>query len=194
MGWFWGKPDPPKSSDGDPLRDLDPSLRDFLTKESPVKYTTPAPPPPPPAPPQGTPPPSTTTGEDADPTKKPVVPPESLYPDGRYAHLWATYKPLSAIEAESKSDQEKLLDIFEGYKDRRAQIGRAAVENCVEEQMAVSDCYEKGRWRDKMTMCRDESRTFNRCYIMQSVRSALPFCNGVVDLARSGWVGGWVSE
>ncbi|KAL9065484.1 MAG: hypothetical protein Q9161_008189 [Pseudevernia consocians] len=162
MGWFWGKPDPPKPSDSDPLRDLDPSLRDFLSKESPVKYTPAAPPQ---APPQAT-APSTTT-ETANPAK-PVVPPESLYPDGRYAHLWTTYKPLSVIEAESRSDQEKLLDILDGYKERRAQIGRAAVENCVEEQMAVSDCYEKGRWRDKMMLCRDENRTFNRCYIMQA--------------------------
>lgn len=162
MGWFWGKSDPPNPPDSDPLRDLDPSLRDFLSKESPVKYT----PAPPPAPLPET--PASPTTENPSPPK-PVVPPESLFPDGRYADLWATYKPLSVIEAESKSDQEKLLDILEGYKERRAQIGRAAVENCVEEQMAVSDCYEKGRWRDKMMMCRDENRTFNRCYIMQSV-------------------------
>ncbi|KAF6226975.1 hypothetical protein HO133_008416 [Letharia lupina] len=163
MGWLWGKSDPPKSSDSDPLRDLDPSLRDFLSKESPVKYT-PAPPPP-------APPPETTTPASAtktEPSSTPVVPPESLYPDGRYAHLWTTYKSLSAIEAESKSDQEKLLDILEGYKERKAQIGRAAVENCVEEQLAVNDCYDTGRWRDKLMMCRGENRAFERCYIMQS--------------------------
>ena len=98
------------------------------------------------------------------------MPPESLYPDGRYAHLWTSYKPLSVIEAESKSDQEKLLDVLEGYKDRKAQIGRAAVENCVEEQMTLNDCWDKGRWTDRMTMCRKENRAFERCYIMQSVR------------------------
>lgn len=164
MGWLWGKSDPPKSSDNDPLRDLDPSLRDFLSKESPVKYT---PAPPPPAPTQEPTPSTTTPAPKAEPTA-PAVPSESLYPDGRYAHLWSTYKPLSVVEAESKSDQEKLLDILEGYKERRAQIGRAAVENCVEEQMAVNDCYEKGRWRDRLTMCRAENRAFERCYVMQS--------------------------
>lgn len=164
MGWLWGKSDPPKSSDSDPLRDLDPSLRDFLSKESPVKYT-PAPPPPAPPPETTTPAPS----REAEPSSTPVVPAESLYPDGRYAHLWTSYKSLSAIEAESKSDQEKLLDILEGYKERKAQIGRAAVENCVEEQLAVNDCYDTGRWRDKLMMCRGENRAFERCYIMQSV-------------------------
>lgn len=165
MGWFWGKSDPPKSTtDNDPLRDLDPSLRDFLSKESPIKYT-PAPPPPTP--------PSETTTSPLPPTQKhgpttPAVPPESLYPDGRYAHLWANYKSLSAIEAESKSDQEKLLDILDGYKERKAQIGRAAVENCVEEQMAVNECYTKGGWSDRFTMCRGQNKAFSRCYIMQS--------------------------
>lgn len=167
MGWFWGKSDPPKPSNNDPLRELDPSLRDFLSKESPVKYTPAAPPP--------APPPETTTTTPTPDTKPatPVVPPESLYPDGRYAHLWSTYKPLSVIEAESKSDQEKLLDVFEGYKERKAQIGRAAVENCVEEQLAVNECYETGAWMDRMTMCRGENRAFERCYIMQSVQSTL---------------------
>lgn len=98
------------------------------------------------------------------------MPPESLYPDGRYAHLWRTYKPLSVIEAETKSDQEKLLDVLEGYKERKAQIGRAAVENCVEEQLAVNECYETGAWRERLTMCRGENRAFERCYVMQSVR------------------------
>ena len=167
MGWFWGKSDSPKSTNNDPLRDLDPSLRDFLSKESPVKYT-PAPPPPAPAPPPET---TTTTNSPQPSTTIPAVPPESLYPDGRYAHLWTTYKPLSVIEAESKSDQEKLLDVLEGYKERKAQIGRAAVENCVEEQMVVNDCYEKGQWKDRLTMCRRENRAFERCYIMQSVGS-----------------------
>jgi len=48
MGWFWGSS---SSGDGnksqDPLRGLDPSLRDFLAKESPVKYSSSDPPPPP---------------------------------------------------------------------------------------------------------------------------------------------------
>lgn len=61
------------------------------------------------------------------------------------------------------------MDVLQGFNQRKAQIGRAAVENCVEEQIAVSDCWAQGRWRDKMLMCRGETRTFERCYIMQSV-------------------------
>ncbi|MCJ1459402.1 hypothetical protein MMC28_009780 [Mycoblastus sanguinarius] len=166
MGWFWGKNEskPPNS---DPLRDLDPSLRDFLSKESPIKYK-PAPPPPQQQSPNPTSSqPSTTTSPEPS-SDTPHVPSESLYPDGRYAHLWANYKPLSAIEAESKTDQEKLLDVLEGYKERKAQIGRAAVENCVEEQLALNDCYDNGAWKQKMMMCRSENRAFERCYSMQS--------------------------
>ena len=168
MGWLWGSKKP---SDSDPLRDLDPSLRDFLSKESPVKYT----PAPPPAPPQETTTTTTETTSSITADTKPTVPPESLYSDGRFAHLWSSYKPLSVVEAETKSDQEKLQDIFEGYKDRKAAIGRAAVENCVLEQMAVNDCFDKGRWADRMTMCRAENRVFQRCYTTQSVRFYNPF-------------------
>lgn len=169
MGWFWEKPSPPKSSDTDPLRDLDPSLRDFLSKESPIKYKpAPASPPPPPqvAPPEASEKPSST------PTTPPV-PPESLYPDGRYAHLWTSYKSLAAIENENKSDNEKLQDVLDGYKQRKAQIGRAAVENCVEEHMAIDDCYDNGSYARTMAMCRPENRAFERCYTMQSVCWAL---------------------
>ena len=74
--------------------------------------------------------------------------------------------------------------MLEGYKERKAQIGRAAVENCVEEQMVVNDCYEKGQWKDRLTMCRGENRKFERCYIMQSVCSTFhagAIYTGVVD-------------
>lgn len=170
MGWFWEKSTPNNS---DPLRDLDPSLRDFLSKESPVKYR-PAPAPPPPSP-QET--PSAPTPEQCPTTTafdSPQAPSKSLYPDGRYAHLWKNYRPQSEIEAEGKSDQEKLLDVLEGYKERKAQIGRTAVENCVMEQLAVEECYNSGRWKDRMMMCRTETKAFERCYILQSVRPMIP--------------------
>ena len=168
MGWLWSKT--LSSSSTDPLRDLDPSLRDFLSKESPVKYKPSdfEPPSPSTQEPQLHPqskPDSTTDPESSSP---PPVPPESLYQDGRYAHLWSTYTPLSTIENASKSDQEKLQDVLEGYKARKAQIGRAAVENCVFEQMAVDECYTNGGLAAKMTMCRKEGREFERCYAMQS--------------------------
>lgn len=59
--------------------------------------------------------------------------------------------------------------MLDGYKERKAQIGRAAVENCVEEQMAIGECYEKGSYARRMAMCRPENRAFERCYTMQSV-------------------------
>ncbi|KAL6716597.1 hypothetical protein ACLMJK_006164 [Lecanora helva] len=160
MGWFWNKT-PSSDSSNDPLRDLDPSLRDFLDKESPVKYK-PAPPPP------SSPQPPTTSTTSPPPTTTPPVPPESLYPDGRYAHLWSTYKPLAQIEAESKTDQEKLSDVLDGYKARKAQIGRAAVENCVFEQMKIDECFDSGGIFDRFRMCHAEHKGFERCYTMQS--------------------------
>ena len=179
MGWFWGKSDSPNNADSNPLRDLDPSLRDFLSKESPVKYK-PAPGP--------SPPPQTSPAEKAPTTSEPTasapkVPSESLYQDGRFAHIWSTYRPLSAIENETKSDQERLADVLEGYKERKAQIGRAAVENCVEEQIRLNDCYEHGKWTERIMMCRKESRAFERCYIMQSVHRIL-YWNGDASFAR----------
>ncbi|CAG8956731.1 hypothetical protein HYFRA_00012275 [Hymenoscyphus fraxineus] len=154
MPWFWGK-----SDEKDVLRDLDPSLRDFLKKEAPAKYESPRPVPEEnplaPAPP-------------SEESKTPAVPSKSLYQDGRYAHLWKTYKPIEDVEAAGKSSQEKTLDVLDGYKSRRAEIGRTALENCALEQLEVSDCFRNGGWSAKATMCRAENRRFDRCYMMQS--------------------------
>ena len=173
MGWLWGSGNDrgSGSSKSDPLKDLDPSLRDFLEKESPVKYKTAQAPP---ASASPTPPAqyfdlSTQTLSSVGKAAASEAPPQSLFPDGRYAHIWSTYKPLSDIENATKSDQEKLLDVLNGFKERKAQIGRAAVENCSEEQWAVSDCFRSGGWKARMTMCRAENRQFERCYNMQSV-------------------------
>jgi hypothetical protein len=165
MGWFWNKTSNASSST-DPLRDLDPSLRDFLAKESPIKYS-PAPSPTP-SPPESV--PQTTSATSTHVTEKPLVPSESLYPDGRYAHIWRNYRPLVDIENETKSDQEKLADVLDSYKARKAQIGRAAIENCVFEQMEMDECFRNGSTASRMMMCRTESRKFERCYLMQAVR------------------------
>jgi hypothetical protein len=193
MGWFWGT-----SSNGngqstttdDPLRNLDPSLREFLEKESPVKYTntestTPhrSPPPPPTKKPQSyteqifptsSEPPSPASSE-TDSSSAPKVPAASLFPDGRYAHLWNTYTPLFEVENANKSDQEKLLDVLEGYKYRKGEIGRAALENCANEQWLVNDCFRNGGFKSRMTMCRAENKGLERCYMMQAVSSPLLF-------------------
>ncbi len=161
MGWFWKKTSN-SSSSTDPLRDLDPSLRDFLDKESPVKYK--------PAPTPEPSPPESTSPDEIPSTEKPIVPPQSLYQDGRYAHLWRNYRSLSEIENETKSDQEKLGDVLAGYKARKAQIGRAAIENCAFEQILLDECLSSNDLKSTMTMCRKETRVFERCYTMQAVR------------------------
>ena len=164
MGWLWGSGGS-ETSTTDPLKDLDPSLREFLEKESPVKYKTveaPA------APASSTSDASTQTPS-ANDKNDATVPSSSLFPDGRYAHLWSTYKPLSDVENAAKSDQEKLLDVLAGFKERKGQIGRAAVENCANEQWAIHNCYRHGSWKSRLTVCRAESQEFKRCYDMQSV-------------------------
>lgn len=162
MGWFWDRP--VSSSDSDPLRNLDPTLREFLDKESPVKYKPAASP----TPPASTTTSATQTNAPQPSPSTPIVPKESLYPDGRYASLWKNYRPQAEIEAEGKSEQEKLSDVLEGYKERKVQIGRAAVENCALEQEAIDNCYDHGTYMDRLMMCRPETRAFERCYVMQS--------------------------
>ncbi|KAI9782540.1 MAG: hypothetical protein M1816_001837 [Peltula sp. TS41687] len=178
MGWFWGVSNKTskegEDSNGDPLKNLDPALRDFLDKESPVKYTSTST--------TSTTAATTIAEEEAEPTtsytdqitktqqkdSETGAPAESLFPDGRYAHLWRTYTPLREVEAATKSEQEKLLDMIDGYKERKAQIGRAALENCSLEHLAVSDCFRYGGWKSRMTMCRAENREFEKCYTMQA--------------------------
>ncbi|KZF26213.1 hypothetical protein L228DRAFT_257689 [Xylona heveae TC161] len=184
MGWFWGSKDNNKQED--PFAQLDPSLRAFLRKESPIKYDTQS---------SGT---TASTSDDAPltghqggkyadivfPSSSPKtetkaddqsaeddqhkVPPESLFQDGRYAHIWKGYKSLSQHEEEQKSEQDKLMDVVDAFKQRRAQIGIAAVENCAEEQWALNDCWRNGSWKSRVDMCGTENRTFSRCYTTQA--------------------------
>jgi hypothetical protein len=168
MGWFdWFSSD---KSDSDPLRKLDPKLREFLERESPIKVNTPTTPSPPPSPPPQhqqpaqTPTPTESNGE----PQQPAVPRESLFPDGRYAHIWKTYRPLAEIEAETKTDSEKLSDIVDAFKERKGLIGKAALENCAEEQMDWNGCMKSGNLKARMTMCREEVQKFERCYNAQS--------------------------
>ncbi|KAK3397924.1 hypothetical protein B0T20DRAFT_235697 [Sordaria brevicollis] len=185
-GWFGGSS---SSDESDPLGKLDPKLREFLARESPVKYTTqqeqeqrqrhsqgPTTPVQK-APVQAT--ATTTTKEvqlateqaqqqEQQQTEKPGVPQASLYKDGRYAHLWKTYRPQYEIENETKTDHEKLMDVLEGFKQRKEMIGKAALENCAEEQYDWNNCMKNGSWTERATMCRDTVRKFERCYNMQS--------------------------
>ncbi|KAG6025021.1 hypothetical protein E4U41_001633 [Claviceps citrina] len=166
MGWFpsiFGS-DRPSS---DPLGKLDPKLREFLEKESPVKYTPnqaqTSPTPAPQSQAQGPPEESERKKEDAA-----AVPSASLYQDGRYAHLWKNYRPLREVESEAATDHDKLMDVLEGFKERKAAIGRAALENCALQQEEWVDCMKNGSWEDQLQMCRHQVRRFERCYTMQS--------------------------
>ncbi|OIW24093.1 hypothetical protein CONLIGDRAFT_585111 [Coniochaeta ligniaria NRRL 30616] len=172
MGWFdfWSSS---QSSGGDPLAKLDPKLREFLQREAPIKYDHAQSPhhhtPTPTQDATTAPPPAVAATPTTEPNQKePAVPPQSLYQDGRYAHLWKNYKPQSMVDAETKSDHEKLMDVLEAYKERKAEIGKAALENCALEQVDWSECMKSGSVTARMTMCRDAVRKFERCYTIQN--------------------------
>jgi hypothetical protein len=166
MGWFWGN-----SSQNDPTKKLDPELRDFLEKETPAKYT-----------PTTAVNPSKTTPSAADsgktspasasdaPDTKSSVPSASLFPDGRYAHIWKNYRPLAESEGSETRSAEKVIEKF---KERKNTVHNAALENCALEHEALNSCFSKGNWwtmaKARATMCSDENRKFARCYTTQAV-------------------------
>ena len=177
--WLWGSSKANGSSSvgaQDPVRSLDPSLRKYLEKETPKPISRPSQ--------QETERPSYTdqlTGatqrrarpvtsqpNEATDIDQPIVPSESLYQDGRYAHLWQNYRPQGEIENAHKSPQEKLQDIVDTYKTRKAAVQRAALENCAVENIAITDCYLHGSWADRSTMCRTQNRALERCFTMQA--------------------------
>uniref|UniRef100_L2G8X4 Autophagy protein n=1 Tax=Colletotrichum fructicola (strain Nara gc5) TaxID=1213859 RepID=L2G8X4_COLFN len=182
MGWFDGWFGS-STSTSDPLKSLDPKLREFLERESPVKIqqqiqeaeqaaaaaaTKAA------AAAEAAISAATTSqtshqnGADTTADSRPKVPKESLFQDGRYAHLWKTYRPYAEIEAESKTDHEKLMDVLDGYKERKHNIGRAALENCALQQEEWVNCMKSGSWEDRMQMCRHQVQRFEKCYTMQT--------------------------
>lgn len=180
MGWFWDSK-PSTSSQQDAYQNLDPSLRNFYDQESTSQSQSQTPLPKSkdqPTSADGAPstyrsqvglnsPGLSLEEQNALPQDRPAVPSESLYQDGRYAHLWKSYRPYDEISSVSKTDQDKLADVVSQYKDRKAAIGRAALENCVVEQLEEQDCWRHGGFVKTMTMCRTENRAFTRCYTMQ---------------------------
>ncbi|KAI1752783.1 hypothetical protein F4782DRAFT_500013 [Xylaria castorea] len=171
MGW-WDNLWASSTSADDPLRKLDPKLREFLEKESPVKYksssSSSAQAPTPQKKPREPTIPTIPTPDTEESSSNPAVPRESQFQDGRYAHLWKTYRPLGEIEAETKSDHEKLMDVLEGYKERKAEIGRAALENCALEQVDWRTCMTNPSVTERLTLCRDQVRKFEKCYMTQT--------------------------
>lgn len=159
MGWW---PSILGGESTDPISKLDPKLREFLEKESPVKYT--ATPESSSKPQQQAPTPSAKLD-----TEDSVIPKASLYPDGRYAHLWKNYRPQAQIEEEAATEHDKLMNVLEGYQARKSAITRVAMENCAEQQEEWINCMKHGDWSDQLQMCRHQVRRFESCYTMQSV-------------------------
>ena len=168
MGWFWGS-----SNKDDPVKQLDPGLREYLEHEAPSKYvpTTQVPSPqnpsktvePQPQTPQSEKPSSSTSPDE------PKVPSASLYPDGRYAHLWKTYKPPETGGGEMKGAER----VIGKEKERKDTVHRAAMENCALEMEALTYCSQTGDWKKqlkaRMTLCSEENSTFSRCFTTQAV-------------------------
>jgi hypothetical protein len=163
MGWLWS------SGNSGSTDKLDSSLQDFLKKEAPTgpKPTLPSAPKKSPeaadSSSTSTPPPAQTEAE------TPSVPPQSQFQDGRYAHLWKNYTPQNILDDRGKNEQDKLRDLVEAYNDRKAGIGRIAMENCAIEYMEQFECFRRPKtWTALGTLCNAESRKFNRCYDVQS--------------------------
>ncbi|KAH7375278.1 hypothetical protein B0T11DRAFT_270016 [Plectosphaerella cucumerina] len=168
MGWFdslW-----PSAKSSDPLGSIDPKVRDFLQRESPIKYEArvDAEAKAAQANPEAAAAAAAATAATQQTDDKPVVPKESLFQDGRYAHLWKGYRSQGEVENENKTDHEKLMDVLEGFKDRKQLIAQAALENCAIQQDEWINCMKHGDWEDRLQMCRKQVQRFERCYTMQN--------------------------
>ena len=184
MGWFWGGDR--SNNSNDPTKSLSPELKEFLDSQQPRPYI-PAEAPasrasPPPTSPTSSPKrpfrnSATPTADNAaagsaaespNDGDKAVVPPQSLFPDGRYAHLWSTYTPPNAPETNTETPIERMVS---SQKERRDYMHRAALENCAFEHEMQQTCLTSGsaaqRAKARVTMCREETKAFNRCYSLQ---------------------------
>ena len=177
LSWLWGNSSTTSNTD---IKNLDPSLASILKSQDPSSSQQS------PRPQQQTttyteqlrrsgdlPPPRATLDLQTQPqphdasSLKPKVPPQSLYQDGRYAHLWANYEPQHLVESRGETELDKLKRLQEASESRKVALGQAALENCVFEQLAELDCLKNGGVAAKMTMCRQEKQMFGRCYEMQ---------------------------
>lgn len=166
MGWLPSIFGSNTESSG-PLQNLDPRLREFLEKESAAKLPDQAQ-----ASSASAPPSQSHQLHETSETKKDqsAVPSASLYQDGRYAHIWKKYRPLSEVESETFSESEKLAGMLEGYGKRKKIVRDAALENCVMQEEDWYKCMKSGSWEDRMQFCTSQFRTFERCQTMQTVR------------------------
>ena len=165
MGWFWWQ----TTDKDDPTKSLSPDLKDFLKGQQPRPYV------PADAPqsssesielPQKSPPVLPDTNRKAE--DRPL-PRESLFQDGRYKDIWKTYMPQDEIAATTTSPLDRIVS---ARKDRREIVHRAALENCAFEEEIQRNCFVggdlKSRARARLTMCRQETKAFNRCFQLQA--------------------------
>lgn len=162
-----------KAKNADPYSKLDPSLRKFLDRESPASYD-------PSKPPEreltsrekvniAPKPKQSTQPNQTDQLNRPAVPTSALptlFPDGRYAHIWKNYRPQTAVDAETKTDQEKLDDVLQSFQDRKNAISAASLENCAAINVTLDECFRKPNLVQRTTLCRTETRALNRCLDM----------------------------
>ncbi len=180
MGWLWGGKT--RNDDKDPTKSLDPTLKEFLDSQQPRPYVpAQAPAAPVPAQPETLPSPQASEPSNSkklapdsnaeansNASADATVPSASLFPDGRYAHLWTTYTPEASLTATTTSPLERIVS---ARKDRRELVSRAAMENCAFEQELQRTCFAAGtaaqRAKARLTLCREETKAFNRCYALQ---------------------------
>ena len=165
MPWSWWGP---KSDTSNPTEALNPELKDFLETQQPRPYK------PADAPKVAQAPVVAPPAKDEPPDAEKVynehsVPAESLYQDGRYAHLWKTYTPQGEITRVTKSAIDRISD---AKADRKKTIHRAALENCAFEEEIRQQCLAgvtmASRFKGTLTMCNDETKQYNRCYQLQA--------------------------
>lgn len=164
MPWFWGRGD-----QDDPAKSLDPDLKKFLDEQETTTYQ-PVEPPVKPQRPSNTyvGAPESDLDPDADPADRPL-PKESLYQDGRYKHLWKTYIPQAELIASTTNPLEKVIA---QRKERTNSVIKAAMENCAFENELQRLCLGGPGFtssiKSKLTMCAEETKTYHRCYSLQS--------------------------
>ena len=132
----------------DPFWRMGPEMRDFLEQEAPIK-------------PSNTmkPTPRTPVPESQKRHYDPTV--YSKY-GGKYAELWATYKPPEMVAAESRSNQAAILDVLMSFKERSAGIQRASMENCAFEQEDLHRCFATGMVKS-LSGCSVQTHKLEKC-------------------------------
>lgn len=108
------------------------------------------------------------------------LPSQTLFPDGRYAHLWSTYHPppLSGNPLTSSSNpstpviteitpQEQLSSLLSVYRNKRSTSHKAALSNCVLEHIAEIECLTTSSIYNKIKGCSTETKQFTRCFTLQ---------------------------